>query len=206
MLLIIILLLPQPSTTQLSNIFSNRTDDVSAVAAVADKIFLQFENYIKVLHFDHSSINIISKLSGSILINYDRIRVDIRMHREIEAYFHLLIVNEKKLRNTKIMPERLQSIDVVLFLILNDNYENNSDLCNEPFIFQADAVYIYDLPKNKSWACEYYCGEKFSRKRKIDVYDKNIPNFRSYSRRCYHFGGYNFRVGYTETVPLIQTT
>lgn len=205
MLLVIIILLPNISLTKLLDVTINRTDNVSSL--VKD-IFLQFRNYIKVFHFDNSSLDIIANMNETccnILLNYENLNSKIRMHREKEAYFHLLLINKKRLRHPNLPAERLQSIDVVFFLILNENYDNQSDLCMEPYIHQADRVFIYDFPLNKAWCCEYFCGKHFSQKRKILVYQRNIPYFGSYKRRCKHFEGYSFRVGYTETIPLIQT-
>lgn len=190
------------STYAMPNILQlNESDTV-----IIQKLFVQFRNHVKIIHFDNSSIDVIPTIVTNhtmILLNYDYIARELRMRKQKVPYIHLIINNVNILKTQKVSASQVNNIDIIFFLILKRHNLEKENLCLRPSMNQAKAVFIHDMPRSKSWYCCYYCGNTFSKQIQIVNPSFEIPRFLDYKNNYSNFNGYEFRVGYTEIVPFI---
>lgn len=202
-MLLIYLVLLIKSTNAFPNIIYEEDNRASAVF---NEIVSQFRDYIKIIHFDNSSYEIIPKIvlnHSSIMLNYNFIPRQMKMVKEKRPYIHMLLINERNLDQTKVNASSLRSSDVVFFLILKKHDNLVGKVCPRQYFHQANAVFIYDLNSSQLWACCYFCGKQFATTRKLSVEEGKIPKFDNLMRKYTNFWGYRFKVGYTEMIPLI---
>lgn len=174
--------------------------------AVFSAIFSQFKKHMKVVHYDNSSIDMVTpivKNQNIVLFNYDSCCHKIKLTKERRPFLHLLLITNKLLYNKHVNSSALLNIDVVFLVLMKENYGIEHKLCALPHLQQASAVFIYDFINSKVWFCCYFCGNVFTKIIKIESPQGTIPKFYNYQRNYTNFKGYKFTVGYTEMLPLI---
>lgn len=176
--------------------------------SIFEGIFAQFENHIKVIHFENSSMDNITEIISHyniILINYDVVFHKINLIRENRPYLHLFLINNSILKGLKITRKSFLYVDIIFFIIIGETTIKKKKLCFRPYFHQVSAVFIYDRFHSRYWICNYFCGNNCTKKNKVNHQDGTIPLFANIVKKYSNFRGHTFKIGYTETVPLIYT-
>lgn len=184
----------------------SKEQDTEVTSAIVYNIFSQFKDHVKIIHYDNSSTKLLGtvlKNNSFMLFNYDLLHCSLTIVKDRRPYLHLLLVNKNVLDDDKVKAKNVKNIDTVMFLIMRKEHAEVGKICSRPNLYQAESVFVYSPETHEAWMCCYFCDQRLISSRNIKVVESDIPEFRKYAPKYLNFDGYQFKVGYTEMIPLI---